>query len=281
MTETGEQSAPYDSADYLVELEASAQRAHVGHRRPSRQRQRTRSPRRDEPGNPYKALSADGNPSFATIIKVAKAPRWPWQAGRERGRLDRHWSPLAGRCHGARNGARGAAREALVTGLRGSTGSARPGCHNAAVRRRSGCGGRCLPSAPTGSREVQAGGTGCRGRCATGDALVKARSSLTSPSMSPIWGAVRDRLESRGRLLARPSRRMATHPPPFASCSTSCSRAARRFCTTETSMFQASPSAPECNGSALSHGAWMPPTTAQRSRRRLQIGSSYRARPGP
>ena len=82
MTNTGEQLAPYDSADYLVDIEAALEEAdddpaHIAEALGTIARSGNVSELARRVGMSreglYKALSADGNPSFATIIKVAKA----------------------------------------------------------------------------------------------------------------------------------------------------------------------------------------------------------------
>ncbi len=89
MTNTGEQFAPYDSADYLVDIEAAAayleaaleeaddDPAYIAKALGTIARSGNVSALARRVGMSreglYKALSVDGNPSFATIIKVAKA----------------------------------------------------------------------------------------------------------------------------------------------------------------------------------------------------------------
>jgi probable addiction module antidote protein len=89
MTKTTEQFAPYDSADYLVDIEAAAayleaaleeaddDPAYIAQALGTIARSGNVSELARRVGMSreglYKALSADGNPSFATIIKVAKA----------------------------------------------------------------------------------------------------------------------------------------------------------------------------------------------------------------
>jgi probable addiction module antidote protein len=89
MTKTGERFAPYDSADYLVDIEAAAafleaaleeaddDPAYIAQALGTIARSGNVSELARRVGMSreglYKALSADGNPSFATIIKVAKA----------------------------------------------------------------------------------------------------------------------------------------------------------------------------------------------------------------
>jgi probable addiction module antidote protein len=89
MTNTGEQFAPYDSADYLVDIEAAAayleaaleeaddDPAYIAKALGTIARSGNVSELARRVGMSreglYKALSVDGNPSFATIIKVAKA----------------------------------------------------------------------------------------------------------------------------------------------------------------------------------------------------------------
>jgi probable addiction module antidote protein len=89
MTKTGEQFAPYDSADYLVDIEAAAayleaaleeaddDPAYIAQALGTIARSGNVSELARRVGMSreglYKALSADGNPSFATIVKVAKA----------------------------------------------------------------------------------------------------------------------------------------------------------------------------------------------------------------
>ena len=89
MTNTGEQFAPYDSADYLVDIEAAAayleaaleeaddDPAYIAKALGTIARSGNVSELARRVGmrreGLYKALSVDGNPSFATIIKVAKA----------------------------------------------------------------------------------------------------------------------------------------------------------------------------------------------------------------
>jgi probable addiction module antidote protein len=88
MTKTTERFAPYDSADYLVDIEAAAAYLEaaleeadddpadiaqaLGTARSGNVSELARRVGMSWEGL-YKALSADGNPSFATIIKVAKA----------------------------------------------------------------------------------------------------------------------------------------------------------------------------------------------------------------
>jgi probable addiction module antidote protein len=89
MTKSPEQFAPYDSADYLVDIEAAAayleaaleeaddDPASIAQALGTIARSGNVSELARRVGMSreglYKALSADGNPSFATIIKVAKA----------------------------------------------------------------------------------------------------------------------------------------------------------------------------------------------------------------
>ena len=89
MTNTGEQFAPYDSADYLVDIEAAAayleaaleeaddDPAYIAKALGTIARSGNVSELARRVGMSreglYKALSVDGNPSFATIFKVAKA----------------------------------------------------------------------------------------------------------------------------------------------------------------------------------------------------------------
>ena len=89
MTNTGEQFAPYDSADYLVDIEAAAayleaaleeaddDPAYIAKALGTIARSGNVSELARRVGMSreglYKALSVEGNPSFATIIKVAKA----------------------------------------------------------------------------------------------------------------------------------------------------------------------------------------------------------------
>ena len=89
MTKTGEQFAPYDSADYLVDIddaaayleaaleEADDNPAYIAQALGTIARTGNVSELARRVGMSreglYKALSADGNPSFATIIKIAKA----------------------------------------------------------------------------------------------------------------------------------------------------------------------------------------------------------------
>ena len=89
MTNTTEQFAPYDGADYLVDIEAAAayleaaleeaddDPAYIAQALGTIARSGNVSELARRVGMSreglYKALSVDGNPSFATIIKVAKA----------------------------------------------------------------------------------------------------------------------------------------------------------------------------------------------------------------
>jgi probable addiction module antidote protein len=89
MGKTGEQFAPYDCADYLVDIEAAAayleavleeaddDPAYMAQALGTIARSGNVSELARRVGMSreglYKALSADGNPSFATIVKVAKA----------------------------------------------------------------------------------------------------------------------------------------------------------------------------------------------------------------
>jgi probable addiction module antidote protein len=89
MTKTGEPFAPYDSADYLVDIhdaaayleaaleEADDDPAYIAQALGTIARSGNVSELARRVGMSreglYKALSADGNPSFATILKVAKA----------------------------------------------------------------------------------------------------------------------------------------------------------------------------------------------------------------
>lgn len=89
MTDTTETFSPYDSADYLVDIEDVAAYLEAaleeGGDEPAAIAQALGTIARSgnvsqlasrvgmSRGGLYKALSADGNPSFVTIMKVAKA----------------------------------------------------------------------------------------------------------------------------------------------------------------------------------------------------------------
>ena len=89
MTKPGEQFAPYDSADYLVDIhdaaayleaaleEADDDPAYIAQALGTIARSGNVSELARRVGMSreglYKALSADGNPSFATILKVTRA----------------------------------------------------------------------------------------------------------------------------------------------------------------------------------------------------------------